>query len=352
MPAEASACRELERISIREIICRAAGLLADRPAARAPSAVVSARKSQCSVAGRTPLAFLCDSHSVGTVITREQAAALETTANDIRESIVSMLLEAGSGHTAGPLGMADVFTVLYFHTLRHDPANPDWEDRDRLVLSNGHICPVLYAAMAYAGYFPKQELMTLRKFGSRLQGHPHREFLPALETSSGPLGEGLSQAVGMAIANRMDGKGGTRRIYCLMSDGELEEGETWEAAMLAGKLALHDLVAVIDRNNIQIDGFTEDVMPLEPLADKWRAWNWHVLEIDGHNVESIAAAFDEAKAIYERPTVILAHTIPGKGVAEFERDFHWHGKPPNAEQARMALRELRTLGERIESEAV
>jgi transketolase len=284
-------------------------------------------------------------------LTDRQKVALEATANVIRQSIIEMLLKAGSGHTAGPLGMADVFTVLYFHTLRHDPTNPQWEDRDRLVLSNGHICPVLYATMAQAGYFPKQELATLRKFGSRLQGHPHREFLPALETSSGPLGEGLSQAVGMAIADQMDRKDGARRIYCLMSDGELEEGQTWEAAMLAGKHALHNLVGLVDRNNIQIDGFTEDVMPLEPLADKWRAWNWHVLEIDGHNVDAIAAAFETAKSIYEKPTMIIAHTTPGKGVAEFEHDYRWHGKPPNAEQGAMALRELRTLGGKIQSEA-
>ena len=285
------------------------------------------------------------------LLTEQKRLDLEATANDIRESIIEMLLHAGSGHTAGPLGMADVFTVLYFHTLRQDPKNPAWEGRDRLVLSNGHICPVLYAAMAYAGYFPKAELNTLRKFGSPLQGHPHREFLPALETSSGPLGEGLSQAVGMAIADRMDHRDGERRISCLMSDGELEEGESWEAAMLAGRNALHNLVALIDRNNIQIDGFTEDVLPLEPLADKWRAWNWHVIEIDGHDLDEIAAAFDEAAAIYEKPTMIIAHTIPGKGVHEFERDFHWHGKPPDPAQAAMALRELRTLGGKIESEA-
>lgn len=286
------------------------------------------------------------------LLTEERQLALEKTANDIRQSIIEMLLHAGSGHTAGPLGMTDVFTVLYFHTLRHDPSNPAWDDRDRLILSNGHICPALYAAMAYAGYFPKAELNTLRKFGSRLQGHPHREFLPALETSSGPLGEGLSQAVGMAIADAMDGDHAPRdrRIYCLMSDGELEEGQTWEAAMLAGKHALHNLTALIDRNNIQIDGFTESVMPLEPLGDKWRAWNWHVLEINGHDVAAIAAAFDEAKSIYEKPTMIIAHTIPGKGVVEFERDFHWHGKPPDETQGVMALRELRTLGGRIRSE--
>ena len=285
------------------------------------------------------------------LLTDHEKLALERTANDIRQSIIEMLLAAGSGHTAGPLGMADVFTVLYFHTLRHDPKNPAWEDRDRLVLSNGHICPVLYAAMAHSGYFPVEELKTLRHFGSRLQGHPHREFLPALETSSGPLGEGLSQAVGMAIADKMDQKDGARRIYCLMSDGELEEGETWEAAMLGGKQRLHNLVALIDRNNIQIDGFTEQVMPLEPLADKWRAFNWHVLEVDGHNVEAVAAAFDAAKSIFEKPTMIIAHTIPGKGVAEFERDFHWHGKPPDADMGAVAMRELRTLGGKIRSEA-
>lgn len=284
------------------------------------------------------------------LLTEHEALALESKANDIRQSIIEMLLAAGSGHTAGPLGMADVFTVLYFHTLRHDPKNPAWEDRDRLVLSNGHICPALYAAMAYAGYLPIAELKTLRHFGSRLQGHPHREFLPALETSSGPLGEGLSQAVGMAIADKMDQKDGARRIYCLMSDGELEEGQTWEAAMLGGKQRVHNLVGLIDRNNIQIDGFTEQVMPLEPLADKWRAFNWHVLEIDGNNIQAIAAAFDEARSIFEKPTVIIAHTIPGKGVAEFERDFHWHGKPPDAELGAVALRELRTLGGKIRSE--
>jgi transketolase len=284
-------------------------------------------------------------------LTEEKIAKLEDTANDIRESIIEMLLEAGSGHTAGPLGMADIFTTLYFHTLKHDPKKPEWSERDRLVLSNGHICPVLYATMAHRGYFPIEELKTLRKFGSRLQGHPHRDFLPSLETSSGPLGEGLSQAVGMALADKMDvGTNNPRRIYCLMSDGELEEGQSWEAAMLAGKEKLNNLVAVIDRNNIQIDGYVEDIMPLESLSDKWRAWNWHVLEIDGHNIEEIANAFEEARAIEEKPTAIIAHTIPGKGVKEFEKDFRWHGKPPKKEEADMALKELRTLGGKIRSE--
>lgn len=276
---------------------------------------------------------------------------LELKANDIRQTIIKMLVEAGSGHTAGPLGMADIFTALYFHILKHDPKRPDWLERDRLVLSNGHIAPVLYATMIHAGYLSRGDVMTLRKFGSKLQGHPHREFLPALETSSGPLGSGLSQAVGMAIAAKMDhGDNMPFEIFALLSDGELEEGNTWEAVMLAGKLRLHNLIAIIDRNNIQIEGFTEDVMPLEPLAEKWRAFNWHVLEINGHNFQEINDAVSEAKAIFEKPTVIIAHTIPGKGVPEFERDYRWHGKPPKKEEADMALKELRTLGGKIKSE--
>ncbi len=283
--------------------------------------------------------------------TEEKLSKLKVKANDIRLSIIEMLLEAGSGHTAGPLDMADIFTVLFFHTLKHDPKKPEWPERDRFVLSNGHICPLLYASMAHAGYFPVEELKTLRKFGSRLQGHPHRDFLPMLETSSGPLGSGLSQAVGMALADKMDhGLTSDRRIYSLLSDGENECGQTWEAAMLAGKEKLHNLTAVVDRNNIQIDGYTESIMPLEPLSDKWRAWNWHVIEIDGHNLEEIADAFEAAKSIFGQPTVIIAHTIAGKGVKEFERDYRWHGKPPNKEEADMAIRELRTLGGKIKSE--
>lgn len=247
--------------------------------------------------------------------------------------------------------MADVFTALYFDLLRHDPAQPDWPERDRLVLSNGHINPVLYATMAHAGYFPVEELQTLRKFGSRLQGHPHRDFLPMLETSSGPLGSGLSQAVGMAIADRMDhGITSPRYIYCLMSDGELNEGNSWEAILLAGKEKLRNLIAIVDRNNIQIDGYTEDIMPLEPLVDKWKAFNWHVQEIDGNNMEAIIDAVHEAKAVFEKPSVIIARTIPGKGVREFERKFEWHGKAPSKEEANMALDGLRTLGGKIKSE--
>lgn len=284
-------------------------------------------------------------------LTDEKIKDIEKKANEIRISLIEALLEAGSGHTAGPLDMADIFAVLYFHTLKHDPKNPEWPERDRLVLSNGHICPVLYSTLAHAGYFPLEELKTLRKFGSRLQGHPHREFLSALETSSGPLGSGLSQAVGMALADKMDhGVTTQRRVYALLSDGELESGATWEAAMLAGKEKLSNLVAVVDRNNIQIEGYTEEVMPLESLSDKWRAWNWHVIEIDGHNIEEIVDAFSTAKSVFGKPTVIIAHTIAGKGVTEFERDYRWHGKPPGKEEAAMALAELRTLGGKIKSE--
>jgi transketolase len=276
---------------------------------------------------------------------------LEIKANDIRESIIEMLLEAKSGHTAGPLGMTDIFTLLYFHALKHDPKRPQWQERDRVVLSNGHICPVLYATMAHSGYFPVEELKTLRKFGSRLQGHPHREWLPMLENSSGPLGSGLSQAVGMAIADRIDdGVQSSRVIYCLTGDGELNEGQNWEAIMLAGKEELHNLIMIVDRNNIQIDGYTENIMPLDNLKDKFESFHFHVQEIDGHNFWEINNAIYKAKAVFEKPSVIIARTIPGKGVKEFERDYHWHGMPPNKEQADMALKELRTLGGQIKSE--
>lgn len=265
---------------------------------------------------------------------------LEEKANLIRQDIIRMLLEAGSGHTGGPLGMADVFTALYFNILNHDPKNPDWSGRDRLILSNGHICPVRYATMAHAGYFPISELKTLRKLGSRLQGHPHRTALPGIETTSGPLGSGLSQACGLALAGRIDNA--KWRVYCLMSDGEQDEGNTWEAAMFAGKYKINNLTALMDRNNIQIDGFTENVMPLEPIRDKYEAFGWHVLEIDGHNMREIIDAFSEAEKIFEKPTLILAHTIPGKGVSFMEKKYEWHGKPPNKEEAELALKELTT----------
>jgi len=278
----------------------------------------------------------------------KEVSAIEKKARAIRETIVQMLVSAGSGHTAGPLGMADIFAALYFNILNHDPKHPEWEERDRLFLSNGHIAPVLYAAMAHAGYFPVAECLTLRKFGSRLQGHPERMRLPGLESTSGPLGSGLGQAAGYAYAARMDDR--NFRVYCAMSDGEQDAGNTWESAMFAGNNKLHNLTAIIDRNNIQINGMTEAVMPLENLRAKYEAFNWHVLEVDGHNVREFVAAVGEAKAIYEKPTVIIAHTIPGKGVREIEFDYTWHGKPPTKVQAEKFLRELRTLSGKIKSE--
>lgn len=274
---------------------------------------------------------------------------LEQIAASIRKSIISMLEHAGSGHSAGPLGLADIFTALYFDVLRHDPKNPDWEERDILLLSNGHCAPVRYAAMAEAGYFHKSELQTLRQLGSRLQGHPERTKLPGLESTSGPLGCGLSQAIGIALAMRLN-KQHHRWVYVVMGDGELDEGNIWEAAMLAPKHGLHNIIGIIDRNNIQIDGPTESVVPLEDLRGKWEAFGWHVIEIDGNNIEAIIDATAMARAIVEKPVMIIAHTIPGKGVDFMEYDFHWHGIPPNHEQAMLALKEIRTLQGKIRSE--
>lgn len=281
-------------------------------------------------------------------LTDEKVSVLEEKARDIRETIIDMLVAAGSGHTAGPLGMADIFAAFYFHILKHDPKKPNWEDRDRLILSNGHIVPVRYSAMAHAGYFSVDECKTLRHFGTRLQGHPERTRLPGVETTSGPLGSGLSQASGIAYAARMDKK--QTFTYCLMSDGEHDAGNTWEAAMFAGKNKLANLIGVVDRNNIQINGYTEDVMPLEPFADKYESFGWHVQEVDGHNMRAFIDAVGEAQAVYEKPSIIIAHTIPGKGVPSIERDYTWHGKPPSAKEAKEFLYELRTLSGRIESE--
>jgi transketolase len=286
---------------------------------------------------------------------------LELQANHIRQSIIEMLYEAKSGHTAGPLGMADIFTLLYFAVLQHDPKNPDWEDRDRVILSNGHICPVLYATLAHAGYFSLDELMTLRKFGSRLQGHPHKAALPGLETTSGPLGSGLSQAVGMALAERIDNPYSAKYFYCLTGDGELQEGQIWEAALLAGKEKLHNLIVIVDRNGIQIDGYTKDVMPMEPLREKFEAFNFDVQEVDGHNIRAVNDAIGKAQAVYGQPSLIIAHTIASKGVDVFERDFRWHGNPPGkgpedrvpkGEQAAVALEKLRTLAGIISKENI
>ncbi len=274
---------------------------------------------------------------------------LELKATTIREDIIKMLEHAKSGHSAGPLGLADIFTALYLDVLKHDPKNPDWDKRDILLLSNGHCAPVQYAAMAHAGYFDRKELMTLRQFGSRLQGHPERTKLPGLENTSGPLGCGLSQACGMALALRMN-KELHRWVYVVMGDGEQDEGNVWEAAMLANKYKLTNIIAITDRNNIQIDGPTETVMPLEDFKAKWEAFGWHVIDIDGNNIEAVIDACAMAKAIVEKPVMIIAHTIPGKGVDFMEYDFHWHGAQPNHEQAMIALHELRTLKGKIRSE--
>ena len=273
---------------------------------------------------------------------------LEKIALQVRRDIITMLCEAKSGHSAGPLGMADIFTAFYFHLLRHDPKNPDWAERDRLILSNGHICPVRYAAMAEAGYFPREELKTLRKFASRLQGHPERQMLPGVETTSGPLGSGLGQAAGLAYVARMDNK--NWHTYCLMSDAEQACGVTYEAMLFAGGKRLNNLTGVIDRNNIQIDGVTEEIMPLEPLKEKYQACGWHVLEVHGHDLTAFIAAVEEAKTIKEKPTCIIAYTVPGKGVSFMENKFEWHGMPPNAEQAVLAMEELRALERQIQSE--
>lgn len=281
-------------------------------------------------------------------ITESKVLELEEIAVKARELLISTLLEAGSGHSAGPLGMADIFTAFYFYILNHNPKNPEMPNRDRLVLSNGHICPIRYVSMAQAGYFPIEELKTLRKINSRIQGHPHRTSLPGLETTSGPLGEGLSQAIGIALAGKLDKK--DYQVYCIASDGEHQEGNTWEAALCAAKYKLDNLTLIIDRNNIQIDGNTEDIMPLESLRLKYESFNWNVLEINGNDIRGFVDAVQTAKTMRERPTCIIAHTIPGKGVDFMENDFTWHGKPPNDKEAKKALDELRTLQGKIESE--
>lgn len=290
-------------------------------------------------------------------LTDKQIIELELKANKIRQLIMETLKEAKSGHSAGPLGMSDIFAAFYFHLLRHDPKNPAWEERDRLLLSNGHICPVRYATMALAGYFPIEELKTLRKIDSRLQGHPHRTVLPGVENTSGPLGEGLSQGIGMALAGRLDNK--EYFVYVLTSDGEHQEGNTWEAVMMAGKLQLDKLIQVIDRNFIQIDGSTEDVMPLEPFKEKYEAFNWNTIVIDGNNMREIIHAVEQAKAMRGKPTIIIANTIPGKGVSYMENNYLWHGAPPDlsdvkgappkGEQTKVALEELQKIEQHLKA---
>lgn len=270
---------------------------------------------------------------------------LELTANKIRRLVIDSLYHAGSGHPGGSLGMADVFTSLYFYVLNHDPKKPLLKSRDRVILSNGHICPVQYASLALSGYFPTKELKTLRKINSRLQGHPHRTSLPGIETTSGPLGEGLSQSIGMALAAKINKE--KHYIFCLTSDGEHQEGNHWEAVMLAGVKKLNNLIQIVDRNNIQISGFTEDVIPLEPLKEKYLSFNWKVLEINGNNIKDIIEAIFQARREKEKPTVIIAKTVPGMGVSFMENDYKWHGKAPNKEEAEKAINELKTLQKMI-----
>ncbi|HXK35255.1 MAG TPA: transketolase [Candidatus Paceibacterota bacterium] len=290
-------------------------------------------------------------------ISPQKLKELELIANRIRQGVIKMVSIAKSGHTGGPLGMADIFTAFYFHVLKHDPKNPMWPERDRLILSNGHICPVRYQTMYAAGYdIAEEELGTFRKIGSRLEGHPNYLRMPALETSSGPLGEGLAEAVGFALAARFDKKEKDYHIWCLTSDGEHDEGMTWEAINIAAKYKLSNLTVIIDRNNIQIDGTTEDVLPLEPLSDKYQSFNWHVMEMNGHDMQEIISTLEEVKAITERPTCIIANTIPGKGVSFMENDYRWHGVPPGQgpedrvprdKQTEMALAELKVTEEKI-----
>ncbi len=267
--------------------------------------------------------------------------------NLVRQDILDMLYHAGSGHSAGSLDQVEIMVALYFKIMRHDPNDPTWSERDILIQSNGHTVPVRYAVMARAGYFPRSVLLSLRKFDSILQGHPERMRIPALETTSGPLGSGLSQACGMALSLMME-RNITRRIYCTMGDGELNEGNIWEAAMLASKYRLGNIIGIVDRNNIQIDGMAEDVMPMENLREKWEAFGWYVQEVDGNNIESVCSALNLAKSQTAKPNLIIAHTIPGKGVDFMEYDYHWHGKAPDKQQEQDAMKKLRTLDGKIE----
>jgi len=270
---------------------------------------------------------------------------LQLEANQIRQDIIRMLSTSGSGHTAGPLGLADLFTALYFNLLKHDPKRPHWEKRDRLVLSPGHVCPVMYVTLAHAGYFPLKELGTLRKLGTRLQGHPSRLDLPGIELSTASLGQGLGAAVGMALAAKV--KKQKHKVFCITSDGEHDEGSTWEAVNAAHKYKLDHLINIIDRNNIQISGFTHEIWSLEPLKEKYESYGWKVFEINGHDFQQIISTIKKAQKFKEKPVCIISYNTPGKGVSFMENDYHWHGKAPNKEETQKALKELQAEAQRL-----
>lgn len=279
---------------------------------------------------------------------RDPVRELEKTAATLREDVIEMLTAAGSGHVVGALSFADVVAVLYFYLLKINPNDPFWPERDRVVISNGHICPVVYAAMARRGFFSLKELKTFRQLNSRLQGFPSHTDLSGVEATTGILGQGLSQAVGMALTGMQIGK--NWRVYCLLSEGDHNEGQTWEAAMLAAKYKLHNLTVFIDRNHVQFDGLTEQIMPLEPLVDKYKAFNWHVIQTDGHNICHLIDAANEASSVLEQPQAIICHTQPGKNIPLDDLKEFQRGLAPNAVQAHKAVNILRTLKGRIESE--
>lgn len=279
------------------------------------------------------------------MLKKEELLELSLKANAVRKHIIEMVYNAGSGHPGGSLSATDILVALYFHIMRYDPENPKWEDRDRFVLSKGHAAPALYAVLAEKGVFPVEELLTLRKIGSRLQGHPDMRKLPGIEASTGSLGQGLSIACGMALAARLDRK--LYNVYAMLGDGEIEEGQIWEAAMFAAHNKLDNLIVFLDRNGLQIDGKTEEVMSINPVVDKWRAFGWEVREINGHDFKEIVDAVEWAKGIKGKPAMIIAHTIKGKGVSYMEGSVHFHGKPPNDEEYRIAIKELEEERERI-----
>ncbi|MBP7089114.1 MAG: transketolase [Candidatus Omnitrophica bacterium] len=265
---------------------------------------------------------------------------LKTKANKVRKSVIEMLAKAGSGHPGGSLSSTEIITCLYFEIMRHNPKEPTWPQRDRFHLSKGHCCPAVYAALALSGYFPSEKLSTLRKLGSTLQGHPDRR-VPGIEVASGSLGQGLSVSLGMALAGKIDKQ--DFRVYCLMGDGEIQEGNIWEAAMAAAHYKLDNLCGIVDYNGFQIDGRTEEIMNLEPLTKKWEAFGWQVLECNGHNIKELLEAFNKAKTVQLKPTVIIAHTVKGKGISFMEHVVDFHGRAPTEEESKIALRELEDI---------